>query len=45
MLGISSGITLNIAGDIVTNDAEEFAERIAQVLPQALRMQNEIGGL
>jgi len=45
MLGGSSGITLNIAGDIVTNDAEDFAERIANVLPQALRMQNEIGGL
>jgi len=45
MLGGSSGITLNIQGDIVTNDAEDFAERIAHVLPQALRMQNEIGGL
>ena len=40
-----SGITLNIQGDIVTNDAEDFAERIAEVLPEALRMQNDIGGI
>jgi len=43
MLG--SGITLNIQGDIVTNDADDFAERIAQVLPEALRRQNDIGGI
>ena len=40
-----SGITLNIGGDIVTNDAEDFAERIAEVLPEALRRQNDIGGI
>ena len=45
MLGGSSGITLNIQGDIVTNDAEDFAERIAQVLPEALRRQNDMGGI
>ena len=44
MLG-GSGITLNIQGDVVTNDAEDFAERIAQALPEALRMQNDIGGI
>jgi hypothetical protein len=44
MLG-GSGITLNIEGDIITNDAEDFAERIAEVLPEALRMQNDIGGI
>ena len=45
MLGGGSGITLNIQGDIVTNDAEDFAERIAEALPEALRMQNDIGGI
>ena len=44
MLG-ASGITLNIGGDIVTNDAEDFAERIAQALPEALRKQNDMGGI
>ena len=41
----SGGITLNIGGDIVTDDAEDFAERIAQVIPEALRRQNDIGGI
>tara|TARA_Y100001938_G_scaffold146925_1_gene226959 strand:- start:2801 stop:3853 length:1053 start_codon:yes stop_codon:yes gene_type:complete len=45
MLSGGSGITLNIQGDIVTNDAEDFAERIAEALPEALRMQNDIGGI
>ena len=45
MLSGGGGITLNIAGDIVTNDAEDFAERIAQVLPEALRQQNTMGGI
>jgi hypothetical protein len=44
MLG-GGGITLNIAGDIVTSDADDFAERIATALPEALRRQNEIGGI
>ena len=44
MLG-GSGITLNIQGDIVTNDAEDFAERIVEVLPEALRRQNDMGGI
>ena len=44
MLG-GSGITLNIQGDIVTNDATDFAERIATALPEALRRQNDIGGI
>ena len=44
MLG-GGGITLNIGGDIVTNDAEDFAERIAEVLPMALRHQSDIGGI
>ena len=45
MLSGGGGITLNIGGDIVTNDAEDFAERIAQVLPEALRKQNSMGGI
>jgi len=44
MLG-GGGITLNIAGDIVTSDADDFAERIAEALPEALRRQNDIGGI
>ena len=44
MLG-GAGITLNIQGDIVTNDADDFAERIAIALPEALRRQNELGGI
>tara|TARA_R110002110_G_scaffold314950_1_gene528084 strand:+ start:767 stop:3553 length:2787 start_codon:yes stop_codon:yes gene_type:complete len=43
--GASGGITLNIGGDIVTDNAEDFAERIAAVLPAALRRQNDIGGI
>jgi len=42
---LDSGITLNIGGDIVTDNAEDFAERIAEVLPQALRRQSDIGGI
>ena len=45
MLSGGGGITLNIQGDIITNDADDFAERIAQALPEALRMQNDIGGI
>ena len=45
MLGGGSGITLNIQGDIVTNDADDFAERIAVALPEALRRVNDVGGL
>jgi len=44
MLG-AGGITLNIGGDIVTNDAEDFAARVATVLPEALRKQNDMGGI
>ena len=44
MLG-GGGITLNIQGDIVTNDADDFAERIAVALPDALRKHNDIGGI
>ena len=43
MLG--SGITLNIQGDVVTDNAEEFAERIAVVLPTMLRAERMRGGL
>ena len=45
MLSGGGGITLNIGGDIVTNDADDFAERIATALPEALRLQNDIGGI
>jgi hypothetical protein len=41
---LDGGLTLNIGGDIVTNDAEDFAERIAEALPQALRRANDAGG-
>jgi TP901 family phage tail tape measure protein len=41
----SGGITLNIGGDIITSDAEDFAERIADALPRALRNINDRGGL
>ena len=40
-----TGLTLNIGGDIITNDAEDFAERVAEALPAALRMVNDIGGI
>ncbi len=42
---LDGGLTLNIGGDIVTDDAEDFAERIAAVLPEALRKQKDIGGI
>jgi len=42
---LEGGITLNIGGDIVTDDAEDFAERIANILPEALRRQSDIGGI
>jgi hypothetical protein len=42
---LDGGLTLNIGGDIVTDDAEAFAERIATVLPEALRRQADIGGI
>ena len=45
MLTGGGGITLNIGGDIVTNDADDFAERIAIALPEALRRQNDMGGI
>jgi hypothetical protein len=45
MLSGGGGITLNIGGDIVTNDAEDFAQRIADVLPEAMRRQNDMGGI
>ena len=43
MLGGEGGITLNIHGDVY--DSDNFAEKIAQVLPRALRSNNDIGGL
>jgi hypothetical protein len=42
---LDGGLTLNIGGDIVTSDAEDFADRIAAVLPEALRRQSDIGGI
>jgi len=42
---LEGGVTLNIGGDILTNDAEDFAERIADVLPMVLRRQSDIGGM
>ena len=43
MLG--SGITLNIQGDVVTDNAEEFSERIMTVLPVMIRQERMRGGL
>jgi hypothetical protein len=42
---LDAGLTLNIGGDVVTDNAEDFAERIATVLPEALRRQSDIGGI
>ena len=44
MLGIGGGITLNM-GDVMVQDGEDFAERVAAALPEALRRQNDIGGI
>jgi len=41
---LDSGITLNIS-DIHVQDGEDFAERVAEALPAALRRQNDIGGI
>ena len=43
MLG-AGGITLNM-GDVMVQDGEDFAERVAAALPEALRKQNDIGGI
>ena len=43
MLGDEGGITLNIHGDVY--DSDNFAEKISEVLPTALRRTNDIGGL
>jgi F0F1-type ATP synthase membrane subunit c/vacuolar-type H+-ATPase subunit K len=42
MLG--GGITLNM-GDVYANDAEDFAERVAEALPLAMRRQNDMGAI
>jgi len=42
MMG-SSGITLNIQGDVY--DGDNFAEKIGEALPYALRMQSDIGAI
>jgi hypothetical protein len=41
--GASGGITLNIHGDVY--DGENFAQKISEVLPMALRNTNDIGGI
>jgi hypothetical protein len=43
MLGGEGGITLNIHGDVY--DSDNFAERISEVLPLALRKTQDIGGI
>ena len=43
MLSGGAGITLNIHGDVY--DGDNFAEKIGEALPYALRMQGDIGGI
>ena len=43
MLG-AGGITLNM-GDVMVQDGEDFAERVAAALPEAIRRQNDAGGI
>ena len=38
-----SGITIHISGDVY--DGDNFAEKIQEVLPQALRNTSDIGGI
>ena len=42
-LGGAGGITINVQGDVY--DSENFAQKIAQVLPNALRNVNDTGGI
>jgi len=41
--GASGGITLNIHGDVY--DSDNFAEKISEVLPMAVRKSNDVGGI
>ena len=41
--GSDSGITLNIHGDVY--DSDNFAQKISEVLPRAIRKTNDIGGI
>ena len=41
--GSDSGITLNIHGDVY--DSDNFAQKISEVLPTAIRKNNDIGGI
>jgi hypothetical protein len=41
---LNGGITLNM-GDVHVQDGEDFAERVAEALPMALRRVNETGGI
>ena len=41
---LDSGITINM-GDVNVQDGEDFAQRVAEALPSALRRQNDIGGI
>jgi hypothetical protein len=41
--GATGGITLNIHGDVY--DSDNFAEKISEVLPMAIRKSNDIGGI
>ena len=43
MLG-GGGITLNM-GDVNVQDGEDFADRVARALPEAIRRQNDSGGI
>ena len=40
----AGGITLNM-GDVNVQDGEDFADRVARALPEAIRRQNDAGGI
>jgi hypothetical protein len=41
--GGAGGVTINISGDVY--DGDNFAQKVGQALPNALRGVNDVGGL
>ena len=41
--GGASGVTINISGDVY--DGDNFAKKVGQALPNALRNVNDVGGM